>query len=88
MAGAFIDHGADGMAVIAGIHAVEHHFGDRLLALIALAAGLVIQHFRQAAMLGQKLRSSPHPGWAWRSQSRGADLTATGLAIATLSVAE
>ena len=53
--GAFIDHGADGMAVIAVVHAVEHHFGNGLLAAGAFAAGLVIQHFRQAAMLGQKL---------------------------------
>ena len=43
------------MAVIAGPHAVENHFGDGLLALHAFAARFVIHHFRQAAMLGLEL---------------------------------
>jgi hypothetical protein len=43
------------MAEIAVVHAVEHHFGDRLLAALAFAARLVIQRFGQALMLFQEL---------------------------------
>ena len=55
MLGAFIDHRADRMAVIARIHPVENDLGDGLLAFVALAPGFVIEHFRQAAMFGQQV---------------------------------
>ena len=41
------------------VHAVEHHFGDRLLADAAFAAGFVIERLGQAAMLGQQLGAAP-----------------------------
>ena len=82
MAGALIDHGADGMAIMARVHAVKHHFSDRLLTPAAFAAGLVIQGLGQSAMLGDQLgqhhvlgalrcrRGSRH-GWNIRAIAHG-----------------
>ena len=44
------------MAVMAVAQAVEDDLGDRHLAVLALAAGLVIHDLGEAAMLGQKLQ--------------------------------